>query len=123
MSENHAVKNAVVTSEAPASWNTRYQTPEGFVCQITLRGDNGRELLEKANLALKWLLENGHLPCEVLPFRPRKESPAAPQSPSSDNNGQSHLCPIHDVEMKRWEKNGKVWYSHKVDGAWCTGKS
>lgn len=25
--------------EAPASWNTRYTTPPGFVCQITLRAD------------------------------------------------------------------------------------
>jgi hypothetical protein len=34
--------------EAPASWNTKYITPEGFECQITLRGDSGTELLEKA---------------------------------------------------------------------------
>ena len=25
MSENASIKNAVVTTEAPASWNTRYQ--------------------------------------------------------------------------------------------------
>ncbi len=24
-------------TEAPASWNTRYVTPAGFICQITLR--------------------------------------------------------------------------------------
>jgi hypothetical protein len=24
--------------------------------------------------------------------------------------------------MKRWDKNGRVWYSHKVDGKWCSGK-
>ena len=71
MSENASIKNAVVTTEAPASWNTRYQTPEGFICQLTLRGENGKDLLEKANVALKWLLENGYLPCDFVPYRPK----------------------------------------------------
>ena len=25
-------------------------------------------------------------------------------------------------EMKRWDKDGRVWYSHKADGEWCNGK-
>ena len=29
MSENASIKNAVVTTEAPASWNTRYQRNSG----------------------------------------------------------------------------------------------
>lgn len=41
-------------TEAPASWNTRYVTPEGYVCQITLRGDSGKDLLEKADIALNF---------------------------------------------------------------------
>jgi hypothetical protein len=48
--------------EAPASWNTRYVTPEGFVCQITLRGENGRDLLQKAGVAVVFLLEHGYRP-------------------------------------------------------------
>jgi len=44
---NHA--NGTKTSElsfdeAPASWNTRYLDPNGFECQITLRGESGSEL-------------------------------------------------------------------------------
>jgi len=130
MSENNAVKNAVVTTESPASWNTRYQTPEGFICQITLRGENGKDLLEKANIALKWLLENGFLPCDFVPYRPKNnnQNPNTPLTseanpPETPTNGNAHICPIHDVEMRKWEKNGKVWFSHKVDGGWCTGKS
>ena len=52
MSENTSIKSSSVVTEAPASWNTRYITPDGFVCQITLRGENGKDLLEKANAAL-----------------------------------------------------------------------
>jgi hypothetical protein len=95
--------------EAPASWNTRYSTPTGFVCQITLRSETGLDLLEKADAALSFLLEQGYSPC--------------------DNNNNHHgsidtrWCPIHQCEMRRWEKEGRSWYSHKLeDGGWCRGK-
>src|SRR4030042_1788365 len=48
--------------EAPASWNTRYIDPNGFECQITLRGESGSELLEKATIAINYLLESGCTP-------------------------------------------------------------
>ena len=50
MSENNAVKNNNWSTEAPASWNTKYTSPEGFICQITLRADSGKELLENAGI-------------------------------------------------------------------------
>ena len=53
-------KPEVLFTESPASWNSRYVTPEGFVCQITIRGENGRDLLEKADIALKYLIEHGY---------------------------------------------------------------
>ena len=32
-------------------------------------------------------------------------------------------CKIHGCAMKRHEKNGEAWYSHKApDGSWCRGK-
>jgi len=32
-------------------------------------------------------------------------------------------CPIHSVQMRQFEKEGRTWYSHKTDeGAWCKGK-
>jgi len=27
---------------------------------------------------------------------------------------QGSLYPIHNVEGKRWEKNGRLWFSHKA---------
>ena len=35
---------------------------------------------------------------------------------------QSHgaaWCDIHNCEMKRGDKNGQVWYSHKVGDKYC----
>jgi hypothetical protein len=53
----------------------------------------------------------------------------APQlsTPETAGNGngketEAHVCSIHQAEMKRFEKNGQVWYSHKTDNGWCSGK-
>jgi len=43
-------------SEAPASWNTKYLRPDGFVCQLTLRGTDGAELLPKTDKVIEWLI-------------------------------------------------------------------
>ena len=94
--------------EAPASWSTRYQTPAGFVCQITLRGENGKDLLEKAGVALTYLADHQYLP--NTSFR-------------KNGSGEGKLCPIHQCDMKHREKDGKTWFSHKAeDGSWCYGK-
>ncbi len=93
--------------EAPASWNTRYITPAGFVCQITLRGENGKDLLERAAVALAYLTEHQYLP--DIGFR-------------KNGNGDSKQCEIHHAEMKKRQRDGKIWYSHKTDDGWCYGK-
>jgi hypothetical protein len=95
-------------TEAPASWNTRYVTPEGFACQITLRGETGRDLLEKAGIALAYLLEHGYQPDH-----------------NSNRNGisETRQCPIHQCEMRRFDKEGRSWFSHRLDdGRWCRGR-
>lgn len=128
MSENTSLKSNSFVTEAPASWNTRYSTPDGFVCQLTLRGETGKDLLEKANAALTWLKENGFMPCENNGFRPRSNgykpnaSAQANKEGNANNGDAANWCPLHKCEMKRWEKDGKVWYSHKVNDGWCTGK-
>jgi hypothetical protein len=112
--------------EAPASWNTRYVDPNGFECQITLRGDSGSELLEKATSVINYLLQNGCTPYTYYRNGSRQVESKVEESKKEDvkNDGKDNpaWCPIHQCEMKRWDKNGRVWYSHKVDGEWCSGK-
>jgi hypothetical protein len=32
----------------------------------------------------------------------------------------AHFCQEHQAEYKRFEKDGRIWYSHKaLDGKWC----
>ena len=112
--------------EAPASWNTKYVDPNGFECQITLRGETGSDLLEKAANAINYLLKNGCTPYVYYRNGSQKTANKTEESKKeevkSDGKDNPAWCPIHQCEMKRWDKNGRVWYSHKADGEWCSGK-
>lgn len=62
MAINFTPKPDRLFTESPVSWNTRYITPEGFECQLTLRGESGQEVLEKADAAITYLLSNDCTP-------------------------------------------------------------
>jgi len=126
MSQDNPLNPEVGHLEAPASWNTRYIDPQGFECQLTLRCETGHELLEKAQGAIAFLLKTGCKPCTKNGFQlPDGNGKQRVSSPEGSNGGStnSSWCPIHQVEMRRWEKNGRVWFSHQVNGEWCTGKA
>lgn len=111
MTQQNEIQPEVIYTESPASWNTRYITPDGFVCQFTLRDDNGVRLLEKTQAAMQELLETGCLPY-----------PTNLQAVENNSNGNPQAwCSIHNCEMKRWEKGGKTWYSHQSVDGWCYG--
>ncbi len=103
-------------TEAPASWNCRYRM-NGYDCTLTLRGETGKDLLDKAAAAIKWLEENGALASGFTP----KIEPTKPQEPQEQTD--KGYCPIHKVQMTRFTKDNRVWYSHRLeDGSWCKGK-
>ena len=128
MTNNNSTQSETQIAEAPASWNTRYISPEGFECQLTLRAESGSELLEKVNGAIGYLLAN-----DCIPYTYNRGGYRGPVNNKSkvakggNNSGENQFddpawCPIHQCEMKRWEKDGRLWYSHKVDDDWCKGK-
>ena len=47
---------------------------------------------------------------------------------TGDGNGNAKAnglawCTIHDCAMDRYEKNGRSWYSHRIEGGkWCKGR-
>jgi hypothetical protein len=48
----------------------------------------------------------------------------SPQKEVRDNppDNDPSWCEIHLLTMDRYEKDGRSWFSHKVDGNWCKGK-
>ena len=75
MSENAVLKNESLSLEAAASWNTRYLTPDGFVCQLTLRGETGKDLLERANSGLAYLRASGFIRVSFRPIMRHRFTP------------------------------------------------
>lgn len=99
--------------EAPASWNTKYLDPSGFECQLTLRSSSGADLLKKASVALAALAAAG---CTPASYKPANGNGKAQEHPDM------MVCELHNAEMKKHEKDGQVWYSHKLaDGTYCKG--
>ena len=82
-------------------------------------------MLEKANSAIEYLLSIGCAPVAnrySSYVKPSTSTPANGNSTSANGGNQASWCPIHNMEMKRWEKDGRVWFSHKVGDEWCSGK-
>jgi hypothetical protein len=137
MLTNPTPKSDIQFGEASASWNTKYLTPDVFECQLTLRGENGSEVLEKSTAAIAFLLKSGCAPsasfrptfsAKKLAATPAQNNSASKEPQQANNNGNNHnghernWCPIHECEMTKWEKGGRVWYSHKAGDQWCRGK-
>jgi len=48
--------------EAKASWNTVYQSKEGFECQITLRDEDEASLTDRAKKVMSSITKSGGMP-------------------------------------------------------------
>jgi len=82
-------------SEAPASWNTKYLRPDGFCCQLTLRGADGADLLPQTDKAVEWLIAHGCQPMNGF-------------KANGQSNGNAPTCPTHGKPMKPSKFGG--WY-------------
>ena len=104
----------IMLPEAPVSWNVRYTSSQGYDCQLTLRGVDAAEVLTLADQLMGKMGEarvaNGH-------GRSRGNGQSAAKSSGAT------WCAIHDCAMTRYERNGRSWYSHRIEGGkWCKGK-
>ncbi len=113
-------------AETTATWTTRYVDPSGFECMLSLQAESGSEALKKAEGAIAYLTE-----AKCVPFR--KDSGNDRNHRQSKHSGATVLvkpegdeknpvCPLHGVEMQKWSRNGRVWYSHRWEDGWCNGK-
>ena len=96
---------AVPLPEAPASVNV-HLTIAGRQVQLTLRDTDEGRLLTRLQA--------------VLAQYPVSQPPA-PAQPQGHSQGKD-WCSIHNTAMRQTTKEGRSWFSHKVDGRWCKGK-
>jgi hypothetical protein len=75
------------------------------------------ELYHRLSQQLKALWANGNGKANSTQPAPRSDAPPA-QAPAPPPDRR--WCQTHRVEFKRFGKNGKTWYSHRLgDGNWC----
>ena len=87
--------------EAASSANC-YVTLAGRQVQLTLRDHDEQRLLQRLEMLL-----------QQFPIVEEK----------TQDNPPEGWCPIHHVQMKRYTKHYKTWWSHRLNtGAWCRGK-
>ena len=104
----------IMLPEAPVSWNVRYTSRQGYDCQLTLRGVDAAEVLKLADQLMAKMTEAGV---------GNGRGQANGNGNGHASNGNAAWCAIHDCAMTRYEKNGRSWYSHRVEGGkWCKGR-
>jgi hypothetical protein len=106
-----------VLPEAPASINFKGVTSKGWDVMFTLRDADELILLDRFGKFVKVLEDDYHVSPKGKPNGNSNPEPT-PDIPENDPS----WCKIHDEQMKQWEKEGRVWYSHKVGDDWCKGK-
>jgi len=84
--------------EAPVSITLK-STLHGHEVLVTLRGTDFASVKTQVEEASQWL-----------------------QVQSDQGSESTPRCPIHGVPLKRQQKNGRSWWSHKTTQGWCQGK-
>jgi len=118
---------AVSFTEAPASFNVKAVSPQGFDIMLTLRDSDTANLMARVEGALDWLVKQKFTP---TPQRYGGGNANASGQQAGGNGGEpeTKVCPLHHVAMKRRTgKGGDTWYSHKAvnpdtnEEYWCKG--
>ena len=80
--------------EAKASWNTVYQSINGFECQITLRDEDEEDLAERASKLVESITKSGGLPVKRKGFEANNvASPTseADEKAAPDNGEKTYI--------------------------------
>jgi hypothetical protein len=96
--------------EAPASATLKAWNPDNYGVMFTIRDFEARALFSRVNNFIRVLKAEGWKPDWIQNGEAKKE-----------DHGPE-WCPIHKTVMKQFTKEGRSWYSHKQDDAWCNGK-
>jgi len=89
-------------------------TLHGHKVMVTLRGVDFASVKAQVEQASQWLSIQA-------PAQPPTQPPA--QGKTQHAHEDSSYCRIQNAVLKRYERNGQVWYAHKLtNGQWCCGR-
>jgi hypothetical protein len=74
------------------------------------------QLYHQLGQQMKALWANGSGKAQHGPEKPVDALPSPPPPPAPP---RAHWCQQHRVEYRRYEKQGRAWYSHRVGDGWC----
>ena len=114
----------ITNTQAGVELNLFFKTPEGFKAHMKIHGLNGTDLLDQGEDVLAWLSSKDWTPeYAQAPTTTAADAEPTRENLPADGTAVSTFCTIHNCEMKRREKDGQVWYSHKApDDTWCRGQ-
>jgi len=105
--------SALPLPEAPVSITLK-ATLHGHDVMVTLRGVDFASVKARVEQASQWLSVQA-------PAQSPTQPPA--QGTTQHAHEDSPYCHAHNAVLKRYERNGQVWYSHKTaDGRRCRGQ-
>lgn len=114
-------------TEAPASFNVKCYSPDGFDIMLTLRDQDSTQLMDRVSKALKWLKENGFSPTRQYnepappPLFLDDDDPIAREAELDDrrpvqSNGDSEEMFFQAHELVANVSAGKTYWKVKADG-------
>lgn len=111
-------------SETISTWSVRYLAPSGFECILSIQAGTCAEALIKAESALSHLVEAKCMPLrkDAYDGNEKNNGKGSRRTVLVNSNGKNPVCSLHGVEMQKWSKNGRTWYSHRWNDGWCNGK-
>lgn len=98
---------------------------KGFVVELTLEAESGKDLLAALGAAQDHLLGAGATPVDpfAAPTAAVVAANLAGQNGAGDGQG-ADWCTIHACSMSQHTgEGGQTWYSHKTADGWCRGKA
>jgi len=90
-------------TEAPASFNVKAISPQGFDVMLTLRDGDTKALMGRVEGALAWLASKGFQPTG------RRSGSSGNSQANNGNQSEAPLCPTHSKSMLP-SKHGSGWY-------------
>jgi len=93
--------------EARASWNTLYQSKDGFECQVTLRDEDEAQLAERASNVMTSINHSGGLPVRRKGFEANNDASPKHEAAEEDPPGKREKTYVDENGVRRCNKRLK----------------